>query len=215
MLDFLLLQQIRAFFAFETISAATFDTFLRRHLEYFPSDFVLPSFLDNHDMNRFHWVVRGDRRRLMLGAICQFTLPHPPIIYYGTEAGLSQRHDLEYPDGSSKAEESRTPMAWGDEQDAELLRFYTELIRFRRAHARLRRGRRRTLVADAAGRYVVAIEGGNAQAVVALNRTEEAQRFALPSSAFRPAIASGAVGVEDDGTLTLAPMVGAVLLGLE
>ncbi|HZG69176.1 MAG TPA: alpha-amylase family glycosyl hydrolase, partial [Herpetosiphonaceae bacterium] len=146
-LDFLLLQQMRAFFAFDIGSPRTFDTFLRRHLEFFPADFVLPSFLDNHDMNRFLWVVRGDTRRLRLAALCQMTLPHPPIVYYGTEVGLSQRRDLQYPDGSRRMEESRTPMPWGDEQDAGLLAFYRRLIALRRAHGGLWRGRRVTLAA--------------------------------------------------------------------
>jgi cyclomaltodextrinase / maltogenic alpha-amylase / neopullulanase len=83
-LDFLLLQGLRQFFAFDVMTASAFDGFLQRHLAFFAGDFVLPSFLDNHDMNRFLWVVRGDVRRLKLAALCQFTLPHPPIIYYGT-----------------------------------------------------------------------------------------------------------------------------------
>ena len=74
----------------------------------------MPSFLDNHDMNRFLWVVGGDTRRLRLAALCQFTLPGPPIVYYGTEVGLSQRRDVRYADGSGHPEESRLPMPWGD-----------------------------------------------------------------------------------------------------
>ncbi len=62
-LDFLLLQALRQFFAFGSITPSEFDGFLRRHLAFFPADFVLPSFLDNHDMNRFLWVVGGDTRR--------------------------------------------------------------------------------------------------------------------------------------------------------
>ena len=63
---------------------------MQEHFAYFDSLLVLPSFLDNHDMNRFLWIVDGDTRRLRLAALCQFTLPGPPIVYYGTEVGLSQ-----------------------------------------------------------------------------------------------------------------------------
>ena len=93
-LDFLLMQALRRFFAFRASTAGELDAFLRRHLAFFGDGLALPSFLDNHDMNRFLWVVGGDTRRLRLAAMCQFALPGPPIVYYGTELGLSQRRDV-------------------------------------------------------------------------------------------------------------------------
>jgi cyclomaltodextrinase len=131
-LDFLLLQQLRAFLGFDLIGADEFWRFVSRHLTWFPENLSLLSFLDNHDMNRFLWVTGGDVRRLKLAALVQCSLPHPPIIYYGTEVGLSQWHDLEHPDGSRRMEESRTPMLWGDQQDADLKSFYRGLIFWRR-----------------------------------------------------------------------------------
>lgn len=130
-LDFLFLQQIRAFLGFGLIGADEFWRFLARHLEYFADGPVLPTFLDNHDMNRFLWIVGGDVRRLKIAALLQMALPGPPIIYYGTEVGLSQWHDLEYEDGSRRMEESRTPMLWGKEQDRDLLEFYRSLVFWR------------------------------------------------------------------------------------
>lgn len=103
-----------------------------RHYEFFASALVLPSFLDNHGMNRFLWVARGDLRRLKLATLLQFMLPGPPVIYDGTEVGVTQVRDLEYPDGSPKLEESRTLMAWGANQDVDLLAFYGELIQLRK-----------------------------------------------------------------------------------
>lgn len=209
-LDFLLLQQIRAFFAFDTISARDFDRFLSRHLDYFPADFVLPSFLDNHDMNRFLWVVRGDTRRLMLAALCQCTLPHPPVIYYGTEAGLSQCHDLEYPDGTRRMEESRTPMLWGAAQDADLVRFYTDLIAARRRRPALWRGRRTPLVVEG-GLYVVRIAGAGPTAVVALNRSPAARRVSIPAGP-TPVVTTDKDIRMEGGRLTLPPFGGALLM---
>ncbi len=151
-LDFLLLETLRAFFSFRTLSPSQFESFLRRHFAFFPPDFVLPSFLDNHDMNRFLWTVRGDRRRLRLAALCQFTLPGPPIIYYGTEVGLSQVRDVRYPDGTGHPEEARLPMLWGERQDRGLLQFYRDLIALRRTGGRVwREGRTPLIIDDAAG----------------------------------------------------------------
>ena len=86
-----------------------FSEFLDRHEAYFPTTFTRPSFLDNHDMNRFLWVARGDGRKLKLAALCQFTLVGAPVIYYGTEVGLSQHNDV-MQNGWAIHEETRLPM---------------------------------------------------------------------------------------------------------
>jgi glycosidase len=90
---------------------------------------LLPSFLDNHDMNRFLVVADGDRRRLKVAALVQFTLPGPPLIYYGTEVGLSQNRPL------GRLEEARLPMPPREQWDQELRDFYRALIQFRRGAA--------------------------------------------------------------------------------
>lgn len=210
-LDFLLLQALRQFFAFGSIPASDFDAFLRRHLAFFPADFVLPSFLDNHDMNRFLWVVGGDTRRLKLAALCQFTLPHPPIVYYGTEAGLSQQRDVRYADGSGHPEESRLPMLWGDAQDRDLLAFYQQLGMLRRAHPTLWRGTRRTrMLDDAAGLLAYECSDGPCAALVALNNGDTAQALATPGAQL--ALATDADAAFDGTTLHLPPRSGALLL---
>jgi glycosidase len=62
-------------------------------------------------------------------AEAQFKLPQPPIIYYGTEVGLSQ--NVATYEGAG-LDESRLPMLWGSDQDVELLAFYKGLIAKRR-----------------------------------------------------------------------------------
>jgi glycosidase len=147
-LDFYLLDLLRGFFAFQAITASQFDRALRQHDAYFADDLVLPSFLDNHDMNRFLWIVAGDTRRLKLAALCQFTLPQPPIVYYGTEVGLSQRQAV------GRLEEARLPMVWGDQQDQALLIFYRDLMALRRQTSKVWSQPRETvLIDDARGLY--------------------------------------------------------------
>lgn len=213
-LDFLLMQALRKLFAFDSLTPAQFDGFLRRHLAFFPPDFALPSFLDNHDMNRFLWVVRGDVRRLKLAALCQFTLPHPPIIYYGTEAGLSQRRDVRYTDGSGHPEESRLPMLWGLDQDQELLTFYRGLARLRARAPELWRGERRTLAADDHTRlYVYQCSHGGREAMVALNIGPAPQRVELPAGRVYHLDLATELSVALAGaSLDLPPFAGAALL---
>lgn len=167
-LDFLFLQQVRGFFGFDLIGADELWRFLDRHLDYFAGGPVIPSFLDNHDMNRFLWIAGGDTRRLKIAALLQMALPGPPIVYYGTEVGLSQWHDLEYPDGTRRMEESRTPMPWGQEQDRELHEFYRSLIFWRNKWG-VHRMRRRLVHADPAGLLVFLVGSW----LVVINRTTQ------------------------------------------
>ena len=211
-LDFVLLQALRNSFAFGRMPPSELDAFLRRHLGFVPDDFVMPSFLDNHDMNRFLWVVRGDVRRLKLAALCQFTLPYPPIVYYGTEVGLSQERDVRSADGSGHPEESRLPMPWGPDRDEDLLAFYSQLIALRRRTAPLWRGDRETLaVDDSTGLWVLRVVDGRTEALVVLNNGPTASRTRLEAGRrWRLDLATDDAGVVDD-VLALPPYAGAIL----
>lgn len=211
-LDFLLLQHIRAYLAFGTITTSEFDAFLQRHLHYFPPEFTLPSFLDNHDMNRFLWAAGGDIRKLKLAALLQFTLPYPPVVYYGTEVGLSQRHDVAHDDGSRKPEESRTPMLWSDDQDRHLLKYYKRLITFRREHFATLSGIRETIVADDDGLYVFQVTGNRSRLTVAINPSQSDQLLAVDRQE-QVVVASNDAITLNDGWWSVPPYSGVVLAG--
>jgi glycosidase len=115
------------------------QSLLDAHYEAFPATLSLPSFLDNHDMNRFLFEARGNKGRLKQAAEIQFRQEQPPIIYYGTEAGMSQTNAVEGMHGDLRA---RQLMPW-ENPDKELLRFYTELISQRKS----RRAKMDSLVA--------------------------------------------------------------------
>jgi glycosidase len=208
-LDFLLLQQLRAFLAFDVTGADAFGRFLARHLAWFGDRLALPSFLDNHDMNRFLWAAGGDPRRLKLAALLQFALPQPPIVYYGTEVGLSQWHDLEYPDGTRRMEESRTPMPWGEMQDSALLGWYRALVAARKrvvtpagTAVAMLPATTGELLALACGEIVVVLNRSETPATVPLADLDRATRIALATDA--------AIRIRDDA-LHLPPMTGAWL----
>jgi glycosidase len=207
-LDFLLLQQFRAFFAFDLIDAEDFGRFLERHLAYFDGRIVNISFLDNHDMNRFLWVVRGDKRRLRLAALLQFLLPAPPIIYYGTEVGLSQNRDLEYPDGSRKLEESRTPMPWDDDQDTQLRDYYRRLIRLRRSTLDLRDARLTYMPSTTPG--LLSLNVGTERTVL-LNRSERSVTWNHVTGDDVIEFATEMAVQTDGSVLTMPPMSGCLV----
>src|SRR5258708_39143499 len=153
--------------------AAAFAAWLDQHDRAYPG-LALATLLDNHDMNRFLWMAGGNVDRLKLAATLLLTMPGMPVIYYGTEVGLSQRFD-----GVIENAEARLPMLWGGDQNQDLLAHFQDLGRIRRDSIALRRGDRRTVLADT---EVFALErsSGDERVVIALNFSERAQRRELP-----------------------------------
>jgi glycosidase len=82
-------------------------------------------------MKRFLHVAGEDKQKLKQAAELQFRLPGPPIIYYGTEVGMSE---LITDDPHDRLVGCRAPMEWGDAQDREMFAFYQGLVR-KRKHA--------------------------------------------------------------------------------
>ena len=171
--DFDLAYYVRQALARGRMDAAGFASWLDEHDRAYPG-LALANLLDNHDMNRFLWMAGGNVDRLKLAATLLLTLPGMPVIYYGTEVGLSQRFD-----GVIENAEARLPMLWGADQNQDLLAHFQTLGRMRRESIALRRGDRRTLLADA---EVFAYErrAGDERVVVALNFSEQPQRRQLP-----------------------------------
>ena len=89
-LDFYAADALRRTFALGRWTEPDLERFLARHCAFFPAGFLMPTFLDNHDMDRFLYLAGGDKSALRRAAAAQMRLPGPPIIYYGTEVGLSQ-----------------------------------------------------------------------------------------------------------------------------
>ncbi len=102
------------------------ERILTERLLTYPKDYFLPSFLDNHDMNRFLYECQNDAEKLKAAAVLQFSLRQPPIIYYGTEVGMT--HECPVGIGSPHSDlQARQPMSWTG-QDGELFQFYQRLI---------------------------------------------------------------------------------------
>ncbi len=187
-LDFPLAYALRETFARRTWDLARLEAFVSGHERFFPPALSRPSFVDNHDMNRFLFLAGGDAALLKLASLVLFTLPGPPIIYYGTEVGLTQARPIHGEGGSGRMEESRVPMRWGDAQDAGLRAYFRRLIGLRRERPSLAEGGRRALHLDAAAGTYAYLREGEAPLVVALNlgdtpATLRLARAGLPAGA--------------------------------
>lgn len=134
-MDFPLAHMLRNVFALRTAPLADLLTYISERRALLPKDMGRATLLDNHDMHRFLWLADNDKARLRLAATCHLTLDGTPIIYYGTEVGLSQ-----YDDAHKENAYARAPMLWGEQQDIQLLAYYRRLVALRSQFAALRSG---------------------------------------------------------------------------
>lgn len=152
-MDFPLTKLIRHVFAQRSATLDELLALLEPHEEAFTPAMARAHLLDNHDMHRFLWLAEGDTRRLKLALTFLMVLPGFPILYYGTEVGLSQRAG---PPGQDVY--AREPMPWGSDQRLDVLQHTRWLITRRATLTALRRGQMArvpvtlaTATADAAG----------------------------------------------------------------
>ena len=126
-LDFTAQQYFREY-VWHHQSNAHLKKMLSVHYSRFPSNFLLPAFLDNHDMDRFLFQCNNNTQLLKKAATIQFSLPQPIIIYYGTEQGLTQHRSLWNIQAHGDLL-ARAPMPWNKkDQNIELFNFYRKLI---------------------------------------------------------------------------------------
>lgn len=123
------------------------------------------------------------RKRMMQAVVCQMTFVGAPMIYYGTEAGMSG------PDDPS----NRQPMIWRDllpydnptvTFDGDLFAWFQRLAAIRRGLPALRRGFFRTLIADdETGVLAYARDLDNDHVYIVINRSSEEREVSLSLAA--------------------------------
>ncbi|MEO8160058.1 MAG: glucodextranase DOMON-like domain-containing protein, partial [Arenimonas sp.] len=109
---------------------------------------LMPSFLDNHDVDRF--LAGGSEAGLKQGLLLMFTLPGIPTIYYGTEQGLRGQRGAMFAAGSGSGGVDHF------DTSAPLYRLIASLAALRREHRVFSRGRPTVLAESAAGPGVLA-----------------------------------------------------------
>ena len=213
-LDFILLEALRQTFGTQVWSTEKFVSFLRGHQAEFPAGFSRPSFLDNHDMDRFLWAAGNDKNKLKLAALCQFMLPGSPIVYYGTEVGLSQNHGTrDVRGGFGILEEARLPMPWDKLQNNELLDYYKQLIRLRIDEEALRHGEwLLNEVSQYGFSFIRKTTNSQLLCVFNLSNTSQCLELSNPWTSIVFSTQKGQIGEKRvSNTIDLAPMSGLIL----
>jgi cyclomaltodextrinase len=132
-LDFYFRHRITEFIAWKENHKLYLDMLRRsmdKHYAKFPAGYYLPTFIDNHDMNRFIYDAGQNKEKLKDALAFQFSLPQPPIIYYGTETGLTHTDPVQGHVPFSDLQ-VRQPMPW-HKPDNEMIDFVKELIILRK-----------------------------------------------------------------------------------
>lgn len=129
-LDFLTCQALRESFATGNWNASQLAGYLQSAQTAWPSGFSHPAFIDNHDMNRFFFSAEENLEALKAALSLLYLLPQAPVIYYGTEIGLSQRASI-HAKGSSGFDEARMQMDWENPAHPEIGKHLRKLGDFR------------------------------------------------------------------------------------
>lgn len=127
----------------------------------------MPTFLDNHDVDRF--LTSADARALVQALGAMFTLPGIPVVYYGTEQGFTQQRASMFAAGWGSGGRDHFNL------HHPLARQIKSLADLRKAHAPLRRGWPTVLAetTDDAGALVWRMSHEGQHVLVALNTADE------------------------------------------
>jgi glycosidase len=128
-------EAVLAFIAEERINAQDFINRINEPNLDYPTQavFSLQNLIDSHDTERFLYSSEGNKDKLKMAAALQFSYPGAPMVYYGTEVGLS---------GASDPDTRRT-MIWeerpnGNHPDQDLYNYYSKLAKIRKENKVLR-----------------------------------------------------------------------------
>jgi len=134
----------------------------------------MPTFVDNHDVDRF--LAGGSEAGLRQALLALFTLPGIPTIYYGTEQGFDEPRESMFAGGYGAKGGSRFDV------DAPLYRFIAVLSAMRRELASLRRGTPKVLASSASAGALAYVMGEGKNQVLVLMNSADTERLLVIES---------------------------------
>lgn len=136
---------------------------IRRMMKLHRRPHLMPSFVDNHDVDRF--LTGGSVEGLKQALLLIMTLPGIPTIYYGTEQGFTEPRAAMFKAGYASGGRDRF------DPEAPLYRYLQRIIALRREHKVFSRGTPTVLKENPAGPGALAYltRHGGAAAIVAIN----------------------------------------------
>lgn len=141
---------------------------------------LMPTFIDNHDVDRF--LAGADEPALRQALLMLMTLPGIPVIYYGTEQGFSARRRAMFAGGFGSGGKDHFDSA------APLYRYLRDVAALRRSHRLFSRGVPTILAENpaSAGTLAWRMDYGDDVALVAFNTADGASLLDIIDSGFPP-----------------------------
>ncbi len=135
----------------------------------------MPSFVDNHDVDRF--LAGGSEAALRQALLMIMTLPGIPVVYYGTEQGFTTQRASMFAGGHGSGGRDHF------DADAPLYRHIAAVAALRKAHRAFTHGTPRVVAAEPAGAGVLAyaMRDATTTALVAFNTADRASLLAIDS----------------------------------
>jgi glycosidase len=163
---------------------------LAHRIEVMQRDFkalpVMPTFIDNHDVDRF--LAGADQQSLKLALLSMFTLPGIPTIYYGTEQGFREQRAAMFKTGYASQGKDHF------ERAAPLYQYLAALATLRKSERALTHGRVEILARDTHGPGLLAY-----RAIRQLG-TDSGEALVLINSSDHEVLAAGLKGDWQPGT---------------
>ncbi len=103
----------------------------------------MPSFIDNHDVDR--WLAGADEASMKQALLAMMTLPGIPVLYYGTEQGYTEQRAAMFAAAQGSGGRDRYDM------QSPLYRWTAEAVALRRTHRVFSRGLPEVLQASRSG----------------------------------------------------------------
>jgi glycosidase len=139
---------------------------IRNMMQVHTNPHLMPSFVDNHDVDRF--LANGNEAGLRQALLLIMGLPGIPVIYYGTEQGFTEQRAAMFKSGFGSAGRDHF------DRDAPMYRFIKKLTALRRSHPLLSRGVPKVLAENAAGSGALAwsMSDGEQSLIIVLNSAD-------------------------------------------
>ena len=141
---------------------------IRSMMQLHPRPHLMPTFIDNHDVDRF--LSGGSAAALKQSLLLTMTLPGIPTLYYGTEQGFTEPRGAMFADGFKAGGRDHF------DTNAPLYRFIQSATRLRRTQPVFSRGTPEILYenAAAAGAFVYRMRYEGRSALVMFNSSDSA-----------------------------------------
>ncbi|MGY5450303.1 alpha-amylase family glycosyl hydrolase [Agarivorans sp. MS3-6] len=118
---------------------------IEKMMELFPNPYIMPNFIDNHDMPRF--LSQASQADLKQALMTMLSIPGIPVIYQGTEQAMSASRDAMFEGGYREDASSKDSF----DSTSEMYLFIQDLAKLRSENPVMTRGDIKVIASDKSG----------------------------------------------------------------